>query len=120
MNASLPPMRDAQLDAIWRGVQENNLGLFHDVGAGKTRIMIAIGMEQRRMGLRHKVVYDVPNASYTDFVKQFKELYPTANILTLSPRDMGDETRRATTMARIASGNYDAIVVPHSTRTMIS
>ena len=119
MNASLPPMRDAQLDAIWRGVQENNLGLFHDVGAGKTRIMIAIGMEQRRMGLRHKVVYDVPNASYTDFVKQFKELYPTANILTLSPRDMGDETRRATTMARIASGNYDAIVVPHSTMTMI-
>ena len=119
MNASLPPMRDAQLDAIWRGVQEPNLGLFHDVGAGKTRIMIAIGMEQRRMGLRHKVVYDVPNASYTDFVKQFKTLYPTANILTLSPRDIGDETRRATTMARMASGNYDAIVVPHSTLTMI-
>ena len=119
MSETIEPLRDAQLTAIWRGVHTPNFGLFHDVGAGKTRIMIGIGMEQRRMGLRHNLMYVVPKDNYTDFSKEFHQMYPTANILELTARDISDEARRTLMMAKIAAGEYDAVLVPHSTFTLI-
>ena len=113
MGATMPDLRKHQKDAIWRITQGGNTLLAHVVGAGKTFSMIGGGMELRRMGLRKKVMYTVPNHMLEQFAADIYRMYPAANVLTLASGDLTAE-KRAEAMSRVATGDYDAVVVTHS------
>jgi N12 class adenine-specific DNA methylase len=113
LGATMPQLRKHQLDNIWRITQGDNTLLAHMVGAGKTFTMIGGGMELRRMGLRKKVMYAVPNHMLEQFAADIYRMYPAANVLTLATDDLTPE-KRAETMSRVATGDYDAVVVTHS------
>lgn len=102
-----------QKDAIWRQIQGGNTLLAHVVGAGKTFEMIAAGMEMKRMGLVRKPLYAVPNHLVTQWGNDFLRLYPAANILVVGKEDFA-KGKRQTAMSRIATGNWDAVIVAHS------
>jgi N12 class adenine-specific DNA methylase len=108
-----------QRNAIWRIVQTGNTGLFHAVGAGKTAVMVAATMEMRRLGLANKPVHVVPNHMLEQYTAEFVRLYPCASVLMASKDDLAVERRREFA-ARIATGNWDAIVMTHSTFELIS
>jgi N12 class adenine-specific DNA methylase len=101
-----------QKDAIWRILQTGSTLLAHVVGAGKTWTMAAAAMEMRRMGLAKKPMIVVPNHLVEQCGGEFLKLYPQANILVIGKEDFG-AGRRERAMARIATGNYDAIIVAH-------
>lgn len=115
MAADMPALRAHQKDAIWRVVSspENNL-LGHIVGAGKTFTMIGAGMEMRRLGKRRKVMYAVPNHMLEQFGGDFRRMYPGAKVLLVSAEDLGNAQKRAETMARVATEDWDGVVVTHS------
>ena len=106
-------LRKHQRDAIARILYGGNTLLAHTVGAGKTFEMIAAGMESKRLGLCTKPMYAVPNNIINDFASDFYTLYPAANILVATNKDMSKENRRKF-FARIASGDWDGIIVTHS------
>ena len=106
-------MRKHQQDAIWRGIQDGKILMDHVVGAGKTYAAIAIGMEQKRMGLIRKPLYVVPNHLVGQWAEDFHKLYPGSNILALGSKDFTAK-RRKTFLARIATGDYDAVIMAHS------
>lgn len=105
-------LRPHQKNAIWRMLQSGNTLLAHVVGAGKTYEMIAAGMEMRRMGLAKKPMYVVPNHLVSQWSKEFLALYPNANILVAGKKHFEAKNRKKI-MARIATGNYDAVIVSH-------
>lgn len=104
----------SQLDAIWRIVSGGNTLLAHDVGAGKTFIMIAAAMEMRRIGKANKPLLVVPNHMLHQFVGDCVRFYPTAKVLMASKDDLQGDKRREF-VARIATGDWDAIVMTHAT-----
>lgn len=106
-------MRPHQKDAIWRNMSSGNTLLSHVVGAGKTFTMVASGMEMRRTGLAKKPLYVVPNHMLEQFSREFLTLYPDANILVASKDDLSRD-RRQLLKARIATGDWDGIVMTHS------
>jgi len=106
-------LRSHQLDAVWRIIQTPNTLLAHAVGAGKTYTMIAAGMEMRRIGIRKKPMYVVPNHIVGQWAEDFRKLYPAANILTTTESDFQKDNRRQL-MAKIATGDWDAVIVAHS------
>lgn len=106
-------MRRHQKNAIWRGVFERNLLLDHAVGAGKTFTAIAIAMERRRMGLSKKPLIVVPNHMVEQFTADAYRLYPGAKILAAGKKDF-ERSRRRRLFAKIATGEFDIIIVPHS------
>lgn len=99
-----------QKDAIWRVVQDRTSLLAHEVGFGKTAVMVGAGMELRRLGLSRKNLYVVPKATHGQFEKQFRELYPYANILFPSDDDFTPE-RRPEFISRAVTGDWDAIIL---------
>lgn len=114
--AGMNPMitlRKHQRDAIARILYGGNTLLAHTVGAGKTFEMIAAGMESKRLGLCTKPMYAVPNNIINDFASDFYTLYPAAHILVATNRDLSKENRRKF-FGRIASGEWDGIIVTHS------
>ena len=102
-----------QLNAVWRIIQSGNTLLAHVVGAGKTYVMIAAGMEMKRLGLRKKNMYAVPNHMLQQFTGDFLKMYPGANVLLANKEDFAP-ARRKYLMSRIATGDWDAVVVAHS------
>jgi N12 class adenine-specific DNA methylase len=106
-------LRQHQKDAIWRGMCAGNLLLSHVVGAGKTFVMAAIGMKMRQAGLVKKPMYVVPNHLLEQFAREFLQLYPNAKLLVAAKEDLSRDRRKHLT-AKIASGDWDGIIVTHS------
>ena len=99
-----------QKDAIWRVVQDGTSLLAHEVGFGKTAVMVGAGMELRRLGLARKNVFVVPKATHSQFRKQFQDIYPYAKVLFPEQSDFSPENR-AELMSRIATGDWDAVII---------
>ncbi|WP_201750319.1 DEAD/DEAH box helicase family protein [Tautonia marina] len=106
-------LRPHQEDAVWRGMSSGNTLLAHAVGAGKTFTMAATGMKMKQAGLIHKPMYVVPNHMLEQFGREFQQLYPNAHLLIAGKEDFAKDRRKLLT-AKIASGNWDGIVVTHS------
>lgn len=102
-----------QRAAVWRILQTPNCLLAHVVGAGKTYTMVAAAMELKRLGLAQKPLFVVPNHMLGQFSSELLTLYPGANILVATKEDF-EKTKRQTLMSRIATGNWDAVIVTHS------
>ena len=106
-------LRPHQVNAIAHILYGGNTLLAHVVGAGKTYEMVAAGMESKRLGLCQKSLYVVPNHLTEQWATEFLQLYPAANILVATKKDF--ETRnRKRFCGRIATGDYDAIIIGHS------
>jgi N12 class adenine-specific DNA methylase len=101
-----------QKDAVWRILQSGSTLLAHVVGAGKTWTMAASVMELRRLGLAKKPMLVVPNHLVEQWGAEFLKLYPQANLF-IAGRDHFAAGNRQKAMARIATGNYDAVIVSH-------
>lgn len=106
-------LRAHQKSAIWRILQTSNTLLAHVVGAGKTYTMVAAAMELKRLGMARKPLFVVPNHMLEQFASELLTLYPAANILVATKEDF-EKQRRQTLMSRIATGNWDAVIVTHS------
>ena len=112
MNPSIK-LRPHQLDAVAHVLYGDNTMLAHVVGAGKTYEMIASCMESERLGLSQKALFVVPNHLTEQIGSDFMKLYPNANILVAKPDDFSPQKRRQM-CARIATGNFDAVIIGHS------
>ncbi|MDQ6911278.1 MAG: DEAD/DEAH box helicase family protein [Verrucomicrobiota bacterium] len=102
-----------QKNAVWRIVQSDNTLLAHVVGAGKTYTMVAAGIELKRLGLATKPMFVVPNHMLAQFSSELLTLYPTANILVAGKDDF-EASKRARLFSRIATSNWDAVIVTHA------
>ena len=102
-----------QRDAVARGIYGGNTLLAHCVGAGKTYEMTGIAMESKRLGLCQKSMFVVPNALVGQWAAEIYSLYPAANILVATKKDFEAKNRKKF-CARIATGNYDAVIIGHS------
>jgi N12 class adenine-specific DNA methylase len=109
-NIKLRPHQD---DAVWRGISSGNTLLAHAVGAGKTYTMAATGMKMKQAGLIKKPMYVVPNHLLEQFSREFMQLYPNARLLVAAKEDLTKDRRKFLT-AKIASGEWDGIIVTHS------
>ncbi|MCM1497888.1 MAG: DEAD/DEAH box helicase family protein [Clostridium sp.] len=106
-------LRDHQKNAVARILLGGNTLLAHCVGAGKTFTMMAACMEQKRLGLANKNVIVVPKSLIGQTAGEFMRLYPSANILVATGRDF-EKSRRKRFVSRIATGDYDCIIMSHS------
>ena len=106
-------LRPHQRDAIARGLFGGNTLLAHEVGAGKTFEMIGIAMESKRLGMSSKAMFVVPNHIVEQFGREFNDLYPAANILCATEKDFTPDKRKRF-CSRIATGDYDAVILGHS------
>jgi N12 class adenine-specific DNA methylase len=106
-------LRPHQKDAVWRIMSSGNTLLAHCVGAGKTYEMAAAGMKLKQAGLRKKPMYVVPNHLLEQFAREFQQLYPNARLLVATKEDFTKERRKLLT-AKIASQEWDGIIVTHS------
>jgi N12 class adenine-specific DNA methylase len=112
-SSQLVSLRPHQKNAVWRIVQSDNTLLAHVVGAGKTYTMVAAAIELKRLGLATKPMFAVPNHMLAQFSAELLTLYPTANILVAGKDDF-EASRRARLFSRIATGNWDAVIVTHA------
>lgn len=106
-------LRKHQKDAIAHILYGHNVLLAHVVGAGKTYEMVAACMELKRLGLSNKSMFVVPNHLVEQWGSEFLQLYPSANILVTTKRDF-EKRNRKKLFSRIATGDYDAVIVGHS------
>ena len=106
-------MRRHQKNAIWRGIASRFLLLDHVVGAGKTFTGIARAMERRRMGLARKPMIVVPNHLVEQWAADVYRLYPGAKVLAAGQKDF-EAKRRRRLFGKIATGDWDIVIVPHS------
>jgi len=102
-----------QKAGVWRILQTSNTLLAHVVGAGKTYTMVAAAMELKRLGLARKPMFAVPNHMLGQFSTELLTLYPGANILVAGKEDFESQNRKKL-FSRIATGNWDAVIVTHS------
>ena len=106
-------LREHQLNAVAHVLYGGNTLLAHEVGAGKTFEMVAAAMESKRLGLCHKSLFVVPNHLTEQWSSEFLRLYPSANILVATKKDFEPKNRKKF-CARIATGEYDAVIIGHS------
>ena len=106
-------LRPHQVNAIARVLYGGNTLLAHEVGAGKTFEMVASAMESKRLGLCNKSLFVVPNHIIEQFASEFLQLYPSANILVATKKDF-ETANRKKFCSRIATGEYDAVIIGHS------
>ena len=106
-------LREHQKSAIAHVLYGGNTLLAHEVGAGKTFEMVAAAMEAKRLGLCQKSLFVVPNHLTKQWASEFLRLYPSANILVTTKKDFETHNRKKF-CARIATGDYDAIIMGHS------
>ena len=102
-----------QKAGVWRILQTPNTLLAHVVGAGKTYTMVAAAMELKRLGLARKPMFAVPNHMLGQFSTELLTLYPGANILVAGKEDFESQNRKKL-FSRIATGNWDGVIVTHS------
>ena len=112
MNSSIT-LKEHQKNAVARALYGGNTMLAHCVGAGKSYEMITIAMEGKRLGLHHKSLFAVPNSLTEQMGRDFKKLYPAANILVATKKDFEPKNRKEL-FAKIATGEWDAVIVGHS------
>ena len=112
MNPSIT-LREHQKSAIAHVLYGGNTLLAHEVGAGKTFEMVGAAMEAKRLGLCQKSLFVVPNHLTEQWASEFLRLYPSANILVTTKKDFEKHNRKKF-CARIATGDYDAIIMGHS------
>ncbi len=105
--------RQHQRDAVWRCMTGGNTLLAHVVGAGKTAVMVTSAMKMKQAGLVKKPMVVVPNHMLEQITREWLQIYPNARILTASKDDFTKERRKYLT-AKIATGDWDGIVVTHS------
>lgn len=105
-------LRPAQKDAVWRILQSKTTLVAHTVGAGKTLTAIAAVMELRRLGFARKSMIVVPKHVAPQWAKEARRLYPSLRMLTTDARDFA-RGERGETMSRIATSDWDLIVIPH-------
>ena len=118
MNAAIE-LKPHQKNAVARDLySEGNTLLAHEVGSGKTYEMIAIAMEGKRLSLHSKSLIAVPNALTEQWGDSFRTLYPNANVLVATEKDFKKENRRGL-FAKIAAGDWDAVIIGHSQLDMI-
>lgn len=110
---NLIELRTHQINAVWRGVTNNFVLYDHAVGSGKTFTGIARAMERKRLGLSKKPTIVVPNHMVEQFAADVYRLYPAAKVLAAGKKDFEKKNRKRL-FAKIATGDYDIIVVPHS------
>ena len=103
-------LRPHQRDAISRVVHDGTALLAHEVGFGKTAVMVASGMERQRLGLIDKPVFVVPKATHEQFARDFCSMYPGADLLFPGDQDFGVENRE-TFLNRIATGDWDGVIL---------
>ena len=113
-------LKDHQKDGVARILYGGNTLLAHCVGAGKTFTMVAGAMESKRLGLCKKSMFVVPNHLTEQWGSDFRQLYPNANILVIRKDDFSSPEKRKKFTARIATGDYDAVIIGHSTFKKIS
>src|SRR5947209_17096096 len=101
-----------QRSAVWRSLQNKNVLIGHCVDAGKTASMTATAMELKRLGLAKKPMIAVPNHLTEQWGAAFLALYPQANIF-VAGKEFFTAGKREKAMARIATGNYDAVIISH-------
>ena len=106
-------LREHQKNAIAHVLYGGNTLLAHEVGAGKTFEMVASAMESKRLGLCQKSIFVVPNHLTEQWASEFLRLYPSANILVTTKKDFETHNRKKS-CARIATGDYDAVIIGHS------
>lgn len=106
-------LRKHQLNAVARIIYGKNTLLAHCVGAGKTYEMIAAAMESKRLGLSQKALFVVPNHLTEQWASEYLTLYPGANILAATKKDF-EPANRKKFCGRIATGNYDAVIIGHT------
>ena len=106
-------LREHQLNAVAHILYGGNTLLAHEVGAGKTFEMVAAAMESKRLGLCQKPLFVVPNHLTEQWASEFLRLYPSANILAATKKDFEPRNRKKF-CGRIATGDYDAIIIGHS------
>ena len=106
-------LREHQLNAVAHILYGGNSLLAHEVGAGKTFEMVAAAMESKRLGLCQKSLFVVPNHLTEQWASEFLRLYPSANILAATKKDFEPKNRKKF-CARIATGDYDAVIIGHS------
>ncbi|MBQ2726088.1 MAG: DEAD/DEAH box helicase family protein, partial [Clostridia bacterium] len=106
-------LREHQKNAVAHILYGGNTLLAHEVGAGKTFEMVAAAMESKRLGLCNKPLFAVPNHLTEQWASEFLRLYPSANILVTTKKDF-EPANRKKFCARIATGNYDAVIMGHS------
>ena len=117
MNAEIK-LHDHQKNAIAHALFGGNTLFAHSVGAGKTFEMIATAMESKRLGLCTKSLFAVPNHLTEQIGDDFLKLYPSANVLVATKNDFKKENRQQL-FAKIATGNFDAVIIGHSQLGMI-
>ncbi len=106
-------LREHQLNAVAHILYGGNTLLAHEVGAGKTFEMVASAMESKRLGLCQKSLFVVPNHLTEQWASEFLRLYPSAKILAATKKDFEPHNRKKF-CARIATGDYDAVIIGHS------
>ena len=106
-------LRPHQLNAVAHVLYGKNVLLAHEVGAGKTYEMVAAAMESKRLGLCNKSLFVVPNHIIEQFASEFLDLYPSANILVATKKDFETKNRKKF-CSRIATGEFDAVIIGHS------
>lgn len=111
-------LHEHQKNAIAHAIYGGNTLFAHSVGAGKTFEMIATAMECKRLGLCHKSLFAVPNHLTEQVGADFLKLYPNANILVATKDDFKAENRKRL-MSKIATGNYDAVIIGHTQLKML-
>lgn len=111
-------LRSHQKDAVARIIYGGNTLLAHAVGAGKTYECIAGAMELKRLGIVSKPMFVVPNHLLGQWANEILKLYPTANVLVATQKDF-EKTRRRKLMGRIATGEWDAVLITHSSFGLI-
>lgn len=117
MNSNIE-LHEHQKNAIAHAIYGGNTLFAHSVGAGKTFEMIATAMECKRLGLCHKSLFAVPNHLTEQVGNDYIKLYPNANILVATKDDFKAENRKRL-MSKIATGNYDAVIIGHTQLKML-
>lgn len=111
LNASIV-LRVHQKNGIWRGIVGGDTLIAHGVGAGKTLVGIVVAQMKKRMGLCRTTALAVPNHLLMQFSNEYMRAFPLAKLLLIGSKDMG--ANAAVTLAKIATGNYDAVICTHS------
>lgn len=113
-------LRKHQRDVVAKGIYgEGNLLIAHEVGAGKTISACVIAHERKRLGICNKPLIAVPNHTLEQWAEEFMRLYPSANILVATKKDLEKKKRRRF-ISRAATGDYDCIIMPHSSFELIA
>lgn len=118
MNPSMA-LLSHQKNGVWRGLQDRSMLLDQTVGAGKTFEIVAMTMEMRRLGITKKPLIAVPNHLTLQWRSEFYRLYPGANVLAATPADF-DKENRERFFSKIVTGNWDAVIVGHSSLKKIA